>query len=204
MSSRVVSTVVVVVLLTVTQHRHSAYARMHPHRRCHRQRFPASGGRADVPYPASLTTGTLGRSSLQLEQVRSASPADHISLGVCRGATCVTGKASANDTKDEPSAMVKTALLTSSSLTSPLPAESRFPGHIRTASSAGARCSSVAQRARHSQDEHPGCNGFMLEMASRTGVPRSAGAGSWRSLDRRAPSTNSRPSDGLGFHAVLT
>jgi hypothetical protein len=63
-----------------------------------------------------------GRSSLQLEQVRSASPAVHISLGVCRVATCVTGKASANDTKDEPSGMVKAALLTSSSLTSPLPA----------------------------------------------------------------------------------
>jgi hypothetical protein len=63
-----------------------------------------------------------GRSSLQLEQVRSASPAVHISLGVCQVATCVTGKASANDTKDEPSAMVKAALLTSSSLTAPLPA----------------------------------------------------------------------------------
>jgi hypothetical protein len=33
----------------------------------------------------------------------------------------VAGKASANDTKDEPSATVKAALLTSSSLTSPLP-----------------------------------------------------------------------------------
>ncbi len=55
--------------------------------------------------------------------MRSASPAVHISLsGYVEFATCVTGKASANDTKDEPSAMVKAALLTSSSLTSPLAA----------------------------------------------------------------------------------
>jgi hypothetical protein len=137
-----------------------------------------------------------GRSSLQLEQVRSASPAVHISLGEFRVATCVTGKASANDTKDEPSAMVKTALLTSSSPTAPLPApdgDSPLISDPRPALELG-----VVQWhtvAATSQAEHPGCDGFMLDMASQTGVPRSGGDGdSRRSLDRRGPSTmNSRP-----------
>ncbi len=62
-----------------------------------------------------------GLSALQLEQVRSASPAFHISLGVCRVATCMTGEASANDTDDEAAWLVVATLLTSSSLTSPLP-----------------------------------------------------------------------------------
>ena len=108
----------------------------------------------------------------------------------------MTGKASANDTKDEPSAMVKAALLTSSSLTSPLPApdgDSPLISDPRPALELG-----VVQWhtvAATSQNEHPGCDGFMLDMASRTGVRRSGGdASSWRSLDRRGPLTmNSRP-----------
>jgi hypothetical protein len=114
-----------------------------------------------------------GRSSLQLEQMRSASPAVHISLGVCRVATYVTGKASANDTKDEPSATVKTALLTSSSLISPLPAPDGDSPLISDPRPA-LELSGTPWPAT-GQDEHPACDGFMPDIASRTGVLRSGG-----------------------------
>jgi hypothetical protein len=67
-----------------------------------------------VPCPASLTTGTragvIAPARAGEERLAGRS---YLSRGN-RVATCVTGKASANDTKDKPSATVKAALLTSS------------------------------------------------------------------------------------------
>src|SRR4029450_176270 len=80
------------------------------------QRRPAVWSAPCSLLSSSLSSSLPSRSSLQLEQMTRASPAFHISLGEFRVATCVAGKASANDTKDEPSATVKAALLTSSSL----------------------------------------------------------------------------------------
>jgi hypothetical protein len=98
----------------------------------------------------------------------------------------VAGGTSANDTEDGALAMAKAALLTSSSLTSPLPApdgDSPLISDPCPALELG-----VFQRhtvAATSQDEHPGCDEFMPDMASWTGVPRSGGeAGSLGEDDR--------------------